>query len=262
MILEKALHALLEHIESSDKPIVVNWDIVQQWNEGVLEKLEKHGLLVSASSAQILECRGCENRCFMDVVTNMYNEKIRAFIVCDDVDMQSQIGRIEIPLERLKQWKSGVNNIAGFIHGLLVMQNDIDNVNESEIRLGMLKGKGGRRWVSLLKNPLVMVISGYKIPINDLLFVDNGELVIDRLRIDELLNLSPVETTKAYVPDVSKREAQKTATQLMYQGWQDAYDELKVEHPNQNIGWICRKIAKMSVGQNKDSGYIRRKIKS
>jgi len=261
MTLEKALYALLEHIEYSDKPIVVNWDTVQQWSKGVLEKLEKSGLLIPASSAQILECDGCENRCFMDVSTHTYNEKIRAFIACDDAVMQSQMGRIEISLERLKQWRSSANQLASFIHGLLAMQSDINITNESEVRLGMIKGKGGRCWVSLLNNPLVVLINGYKAPVSELLFVDDGELVIDRLRIDELVNRKPLNVEKTYESSTDNREARKLTTQTKYQDWQDAYESLKIKYLSKSKTWYSLQISKMPIAQGADSETIRRKLK-
>lgn len=179
MTLEKALLSLLDHLDSINKPITVNWGEVQQWDEGVLDKFVELGLLTSSSSAQILECSGCEYRCFMDVITDTNNSKqSRAFIVCDVPDMQSEMGRIEIPLEHLKQWQSSSKQLAGVIHGLLAMKGNIDT-SKAEIRLGMLQGKGGRRWVTLLNQPLVLEINRFKIPVNELLFIDDDEIVID-----------------------------------------------------------------------------------
>ncbi|VAW66625.1 hypothetical protein MNBD_GAMMA08-911 [hydrothermal vent metagenome] len=160
-------------------------------------------------------------------------------------------------------WKTGFKQLAGVVAGLLSFDGRIEHKPEqSSICLGMLKSKGGRRWVSLFNQPLELEINGYKTPLNELLFIENGVLVIDRLRIEELLNLAPVNTAKKYIPDVSDREAQKSATQLMYQDWQDVYDALKTQHPKQNISWICRHISRLPVGKNKTPEYIRRKIKS
>lgn len=262
MMLDKALLDVLGHLDSSDKPIVINWDAIQPWGEGVLDKLVELGLLVPTSSAQILECHGCEYHCFMDVITVTNNAKqTRAFIVCDVPEMQSEMGRIEISLERLKQWQSSIKQLAVVIHGLLALTHNINADDKAVIRLGMLQGKGGRRWVSLLNQPLVLELNGFKTPVNELLFVDGGELVIDRLRIDELLNTKPSSVEKVYTPSTGKLEARKLSTQAKYQDWQDAYLLLKTKHPTMNKTWFARQIAKMPIAQSSDSETIRKHLK-
>lgn len=55
---------------------------------------------------ETIECHGCENRCLgMDVhIRTSENKPTRAFVVCEDPEMQEQMGIIQIPLERLLQW--------------------------------------------------------------------------------------------------------------------------------------------------------------
>lgn len=262
MKLDKALLDVLGHLESSDKPVIINWDATQQWGDGVLDRLVKFGLLASTSSAQILECTGCEYRCFMDVITDTNNAKqTRAFIVCDVPEMQSEMGRIEISLERLEQWQSSIKQLAEVVQSLLAMTHDINDGDKAVIRLGMLQGKGGRRWVSLLNQPLVLEINGYKIPVSELLFVDNDELVIDKFRIDELLNTKPCSVSKVYTPSTDKLEARKLSTRAKYQDWQDEYVVLKIKHPKMNKSWFARQISRMPIGQGNDSETIRKHLK-
>ncbi|MBQ0789198.1 MAG: hypothetical protein KBT50_01165 [Cycloclasticus sp.] len=261
-MLDEALLDVLGHIDSSNKPIVINWDAARQWGDGVLDKLVELGLLVPTSSAQILECSGCEYHCFMDVITDTNSTKrTRAFIVCDVPEMQSEMGRIEIPLERLKQWRGGIKQLAKAIQSLLVMANDVNDGDGALIRLGMLQGKGGRRWVSLLNQPLVLEINGFKTPVNELLYVDGGELTIDRLRIDELVDAKPMIVGKAYTPSTDRLEARKLSTQAKYQDWQDAYLLLQTQHPTKPKSWMAGRIARMPVAQGRDSETIRKHLK-
>jgi len=262
MKLDKALLDVLGHLESNDKPVVIGWDAIQQWSDGVLDKLVEFGLLVSTSSAQILECRGCEYHCFMDVITDTNKAKQpRAFIVCDVPEMQNEMGRIEVPLERLKQWQSSFKQLAGVIQGLLAMTHDINDGDKTVIRLGMRQSKGGRRWMSLCNQPLVLEINGFKIPINELLFIDGDVLAIDILRIDELVNTKPLSVGKAYTPSTDKLEARKLSTQAKYQDWQDEYKTLKIKHPTMNKSWFSRRIARMPIAQGSESETIRKHLK-
>lgn len=262
MMLDKALLEVLAHLESTDKPIIINWDATQQWGDGVLDRLIEFGLLASTSSAQILECTGCEHRCFMDVITDTSKAKqTRAFIVCDAPEKQSEMGRIEVSLERLKQWRCSIKRLAKVIQGLLAVTNDINASGEGVIRLGMLKSKGGRRCVSLINQPLVLEINGYKTPVNELLFVDGDVLVIDKPHIDELLNTKPASVGKIYTPSTDFREDKKLQTQAKYQDWQDEYQALKIKHPTMNKSWYARRISRMSIAQGNDSETIRKHLK-
>lgn len=254
---------LLEHISSTSEPVVINWDDSQQWPSGALECLVQAGILMPASSVQSIECNACEHHCFMDVLMQVSEggSVNRAFIVCDVPEMQSQMGRVQIPLERLQQWKTGFKQLAEVIAGLLEFDDRIEcKPEQASIRLGMLKSKGGRRWVSLLNQPLVLEINGFKTLASDLLFIDNDQLAIDNLRINELVNTKPLCVGKSYEPSTDKREASKLVTQAKYQDWQDEYASLKIKYPRKNKIWYSVQIAKSSISQGADSETIRKHL--
>jgi len=253
---------ILEHISSISEPVKLNWGFVQQWPSGALEYFVQAGVLKSASSAQSIECNACEHCCFMDVMIQPGEDGAdnRAFIVCDLPEMQMQMGRIQIPLERLQQWTTGFKQLAEVIAGLLGFDGHIEYKTEQEsIRLGMLKSKSGRRWVSLKSLPLVLEVNGFSVPVSELLFFDDGELAIDKLRIDGLINSKPV--SKAYTPSIDKREARKLSTRDKYQDWQDEYVSLQKEHPQRSKIWFSRQIAKLPIAQGASSETIRRQLK-
>ena len=259
--LNHALEALLEHIVSSDKPITIDYETSCEWHSGALTSFLKHGLLSKASSAQSIECKGCENHCFMDVITQQYDSKTRAFIICEDTEMQNQMGRVELPIEHLKQWKSSSKHLAKVISKLLMLDDSSEQTIESKIRLGMMKGPKGRRWVSLQFNPLSLEINQYHIPINELLYFEDEQLIIDRFRVDELLERTPQSNNKSYQPSTDKRELAKLKTQEMYQDWKDAYIKLKKQKPNMGDVWYSKQIAKMDIAQGKAAGTIVKKMK-
>ena len=260
--LNHALVALFEHIASSSKPITIDYETAHKWQSGALESFLRLGLISTASVAQSIECKGCENHCFMDVVTQKYNLITRAFIVCEDTDMQSQIGRLEIPIEHLKQWQSSTKHLAKVISHLLGFDDHHHKTIKDKIQLGMMKSTKGRRWVSLQFEPLSLEINQYLIPIKELLYFEGEQFLIDRLRVDELLERTPQTNNKGYTPSTDKREARKLKTKAMYQDWNDEYLRLKKEKSGRTDTWFSKQIAKMDIAQGKSAGTIVKNMKN
>ncbi len=257
----QALTALIEHVSASDKPVSLGWDEVQQWQDGVLERFLVSGLLVKDVKTHSLVCTGCEQHCFMPVYQT--DDEQRAFIVCDDPEKQDQMGRIQVPLAWLQQWQTSARQFAGVIAGLLGFESKPvhQKVSASSYALGMLKSNGGRRWVSLMVQPLALEINRHAVPLDELLYFDGELLVIDKPRIDERLDAVRSDTSKAYTPDMSKREARKLATQAMYQDWHDEYLALKQKQPHKSDTWYSMQIAKLGIAHGKDSETIRKNMK-
>ncbi|PCJ51083.1 MAG: hypothetical protein COA74_01060 [Gammaproteobacteria bacterium] len=265
MTFNSALLSLIGQIGIINSHILIDWKTVQQWPSGALDSFIQTGLITTASRAKSIECHGCENHCYMDVLRQTGDNKLhnRTFIVCDDPVMQSQMGKIEIPLLDLQQWKSSVNQLASVIAGLLDLDHKIEyKPDQVKIQLGMLKGLKGRRWISLNTKPLSLEINSHNVPLNEILFFEGEELHLDHLRINDLLNRDSLNKAKKYEPSTKKREARKLETQAMYQDWKDEYIELKKVNPDKNDRWCSLKIAKMGIAQERDSETIRRYMKS
>jgi hypothetical protein len=263
MTYNDVLVELLAHLRAENKPIMVGWDSVQQWTDGALNTFLQLGLLVPASAAQSIECHACDNQCFMDVITLAHADSAltRAFIVCDDADMQSQMGRVKIPLIRLQQWQVSVKQLAQVIADLLGLKDKITfTANQAVIKLGMLKAEKGRRWVTLNCSDLSLEINQRAIPINELLYFDDQQLVIDQHCINDLLNSESSTSGKKYIPSTTKRETSKLRTQAKYQDWKDAYLRLKEQYPNKADTWYAFKISKMDIAKNRSVGTIRKNM--
>jgi len=260
--LNHALVALFEHIASSSKPIIIDYETAHQWQSGALESFLRLGLISAASAAQSIECKGCENHCFMDVITRKYDSITRAFVVCEDSEMQSQIGRLEVPIEHLKQWQSSTKHLAKVVSHLLGFDDSHQKTIKDKIQLGMMKSTKGRRWVSLQFEPLSLETNQYLIPINELLYFEGEQLLIDRLRVDELLERTPQTNNKGYTPSTDKQEARKLNTKAMYQDWNDEYLKLKKNKPNMSDVWYSKQIAKMDISQDKSAGTIVKNMKN
>lgn len=257
----QALMALIAHVDASDKPVLIGWDEVLQWPEGLLRQFLKLGLVAKDVSAKSLTCAGCEHHCTMDVL--LTEDAKRAFIVCDHPDMQDQMGRIQVSLERLQQWQVSTQQFAGFIAPQLGLDaKPIYNKDTASYKLGMLKGKEGRRWISLFTQPLRLEIAGHFVLLGDMLFFDGGELVIDVDRVKSLLSSSPANVGKAYAPNINKQEARKLATQAMHQNWRDEYQAQLLKHPDKPDTWHSIQIAKLPMAQGRTPETIRKHMKT
>jgi len=257
----QALDALIAQLEASSRPVSFAWSEVEQWEEGVLARFVAIGLLVKDVNAWSLQCRGCEHRCFMDVL--LANDgSDRAFIVCDHPEMQNQMGRINVPPLWLQQWQSSPRHMAVVIARLLGFTTKPEQQKGStSFKLGMRKGENGRQWMMLHAQPLVVESNRHTVPLADLLYFDCDELQVDELRVDELVNAKSKETGKLYSSNIDKQEARKLVTQAMYQDWSDEYLRLKQKHPDKSATWHSMQIAKMPIAQGKVSETIRKNMK-
>lgn len=257
---DQALMVLLERISAFDKPVKFGFDELQSWPPAAFQSLIQVKLLTKTVQAQSLRCHGCEFGCFMPVV--LTEDVARAFIVCEEPEQQSRMGRVAVPLPKLQQWQASAKQVAALLANLLELESKPEYLKESgSYKLGMLKGSKGRRWAILTSQPLALSINQQSIPVSELLYFDSDVLVIDRLRVDELLNASSNRTGKPYVADTSKQELGKLATQAMYKNWHDEYQKLKRQHPTKSDTWYSIQIAKLGISQGKSAETVRKNMK-
>jgi hypothetical protein len=267
MTLNDVLLSLLEPTGAKGGTHLVSWDTVQQWPVDALDKMVESGILTTAAPAQSIECRECDNRCFMEIhrLPGADKRPDRAFIVCDDPEMQGQMGRIQIPLVQLQQWKVTALQLARVTAGLLAIECKAeDRHGQTNIRIGMIRGKKGRRWLSLNKSPLTLEINDHRLPLEEVLFFEDEVLTIDRKRIDQLINKAPSTSGKKYKPSTEKRETGKRETEAMHADWQEEYLKLRRKYPpttRQPDSWIAKQIAKLDIAQGRDSETIRKNMK-
>jgi len=262
--LNQILLSLIQAMNAKNQPAVVGWDEVVPWSEGILEQLVKVGILASTTQAKSLECKGCEHSCFVDVImqTNKIVPLNRAFIICDTPEMQNQMGRIEVPLQCLQQWQCSVSQLVKIIAKLLGIKDKIENqFGKNNIRIRMLKGSQGRRWVSLNTDPLSVEINNQTAPLEEILFFENNQLAIDQFWINEKLNGVSQNKGKVYIPSTSKREESKRKILARNQDWKDEYLWLKNNNPDKSDVWCSLMIAKMDTGQGKEAETIRKNMK-
>ncbi|MBA1330883.1 hypothetical protein QQ73_06835, partial [Candidatus Endoriftia persephone str. Guaymas] len=72
---------------------------------------------------------------------------------------------IKIPRKRLQQWKVTAYQLAKVTAELLGIECKAeDRHGQTNIRVGMIKGKSGRRWPSLNKSALTLEINDNHLP--------------------------------------------------------------------------------------------------
>jgi hypothetical protein len=273
MNLSQALNALLQNlsqaIKQGDDKVIYSFADVEQWQAGVLALLVDYKLIKPVSAAQSIECTGCENNCFMDVISYQVNDKQRSYIVCDDSEKQALMGRITVKPEQLKQWQVSIKNLAHVLAELLGFDDFKFASKQAYIPLGMLNSdNNGRKWASLYKQPLVLDLNQVQIPLKELLFVDNNKLTIDHVRINAVLAVKQPVKAKDYQSNTDKRQQGIANTQAMYQSWQDAFEQLKIENPKKPNqpkklkDWYAYQISKLDIAQGRDPATIKRNLKN
>jgi len=259
MPFNSVLDTVLDRLAATDQAVLFDWHTVQQWPEGALKRLLDIGLLVKATPTESIECRECGvNICYMDVELGSSN---RAFVVCDDPEMQDQMGVINIPLDHLKQWKTNAKQLAKVVADLLELDYQLDRKKQpANIKLGMLISKQGRRTVSLNAHPLQLEVNQRSAPVKELLYFYEGELLLDQPRINKMLLAEPLQKSKTYTPSTSQQENRKRTTEAKHRDWIDTYHRLKRKYPKKKKPWICKEIAKMDIAQGADHSTIYRKL--
>jgi hypothetical protein len=179
--------------------------------------------------------------------------------------MQEQMGRLNIALVELQQWRVTPLQLAEVVAKLLAIESKAeDRIGRSNIRVGMIKGKNGRRWLSLNKSPLTLEVNGHLLPLEEVLFFENGVLTIDRRRIDQLVNKASGTVGEKYKPSTEKREDRKRKTEAMHEDWRETYRKLRHQYPNTASHpdtWVASKISKMDIAQGRSPQTIRRRMK-
>ncbi len=228
------LSVLIETLEVNENPVHISLEETQEWPPAAIF-FKKNSFLANSNAAKSLECDGCEYACFMPI--EYTEDKKRAFIVCDHMEMQSQIGRIAVPLLRLQQWQTSTKLFALLLSKLLAFDTSPTLKKDSKIyQLGMLKGAKGRRLVTLNLYPLALAINDQAVDLNTLLCIDDERIKIDTDLVDELLNSDKPSDSK-YTPNTNRQDDRKQKTLEMYQDWKDAYLASKKANPTKTDTW-------------------------
>jgi hypothetical protein len=196
---------------------VINGDEVLAWPAGWLECLERAGLVRPIESATCVSCDACEAGHVEDVVCieSPPGTPMRAYIVCPTV------GRVNVPLERLLQWRIDFQGLARAVAGGLSLSGCVEEVVPDRIwslgrttiagqSRGLFLGRGlvrpdaadivgGARRVLPSQNSVVLVAGELPArelwggaalvaaPLKLLTTITDGVLVVDRGLLEDLV---------------------------------------------------------------------------
>jgi len=258
------LEALLELLErvgaSRDAAALVSEEELSHWPADAVRKLKAQKLLAKASPADSVVCPGCEQECVMlvDTVT-AGTGKAASFVVCDKRD---DICRVEVPAERLRQWRCGAEAVGTFVAQSLGLRPESQRKTDAgRWELGLATGKKRSQMVCLKATEALELVAGQNaVPLADLVRFGAGGYSVDGEAIRQLVDAATTGDSR-YTPSNAKREARKRDTQAMYVSWQKAYRASKSKRPEMFDVWHARHIAGMAIAKGSSPDTIRKHMK-
>ena len=111
---QNPLKAMLQRADLPG-PSLLAYDEWVTWPERLREALEAAGILRQASHAHSVICDGCAEACIESVVfDDCSGLPTEAYVICTKYD---DVGRVEVELDRLRQWTVDLDALADFLAG-------------------------------------------------------------------------------------------------------------------------------------------------
>jgi hypothetical protein len=230
---------------------------LSQWPTPAVAALKSQRLLLQARPAVSAICPGCERACVMPVHTfPRASGTAASFIVCDK---RSDINRVPVSAERLKQWRCDANAVSGFIAESLGLRRSDQRPADAEV-LNIGIASGGKRSQMLCLKPygtVALVAGTGSLPLADLVSFRNGKYSVEAAKVRELVD-SATTADHRYTPSNAKREARKLDTQARYERWRKAFSSLRKQRPNMSGVWYSQQIAKQEIAAGCQAETIRK----
>ena len=114
--MDKFLQQLADRLRIPDSEIVTA-DETEDWPTGKLDELVEAGVLAEIQHSKGVVCRECEENCFIepDIRTNPNTGAATGILACT---RNPDIGRIEVDLDRLRQWRINKGKLWKLVYGL------------------------------------------------------------------------------------------------------------------------------------------------
>lgn len=192
---------------------------LQHWPQTVVAACQSAGLILPGKPATSAVCSGCERVCCMPVEfqedeTGTTVDPPFAFVFCDK---RQDIGRVEVAIATLVQWRTSGQVLGDVLAGLLGMERGAVAINDGQHwRIGQVEGKKHR-------SPLVLHaddpegptlnVAGHTVPVAEVLTISKNKLTLDVAALVKLVN-NPAgrEAEEAETPDAkAKRLAARVA---------------------------------------------------
>lgn len=104
-------------------------DEVAAWDDGLIGRLEASELIRQVESATSVVCDACAEEHTEEVtyIESPHRSPVRAYIPCPEN------GRVNVPLERLRQWEVDFGGIAAVLNGVLELAGGVEEVVPGQI---------------------------------------------------------------------------------------------------------------------------------
>lgn len=182
-------------------------------------------------------------------------------MVCD---RRNDMGRVKVPLARLKQWQVTQAQIARWVSeelGLTLKSYNPTNIGT--IKLGNLRHGGRLSSVEFHSDePVRLTISGSALPLTEIVFLEDGRLQIDQVAIAHIVGQAHAPTRSGRrKPSTARRDARKLDTAARHQSWRKEARELRRAHRDKSERWIAQRIAKLPIADGASWETIRKNIR-
>jgi hypothetical protein len=238
--------------------VLVSEEELSLWPAEAVRKLKAQKLLAKASPAVSVVCPGCEQECTMSVHTLPGGMGASSFVVCDKRD---DINRVAVSAERLRQWRCGVEVVAGFVAQSLGLRPESQRkAGDGLWELGLVTGKKRSQMVCLRANEALQLVAGQNtVALTELVRFGTEGYSVDDAPIRQLVDAATGDSR--HTPSNTRREACKLKTKALHESWQKEYLALKKRRPEMSDVWYSQQIAKMKIGQGRNSETIRKNMK-
>jgi hypothetical protein len=258
---EAALIELLARVGAvSGATVLVSDEELRQWPAAAVAALKSQKLIAKSQPATSVVCPGCERACVMPVHNlTRANGAAASFVVCDK---RSDINRVPISSDFLKQWRCSAEAVCQFIaKSLRLRRSEQGPANATVLNIGIARGYKRSQMIALQLNVSLTLVAGNNaVPLAELVDFGDGKFSVDSTMIRQLVDAATTADAR-YTPSNARREARKLDTQAMYEDWRRAYRVLKKQRPNISDVWYARQIAKMPIAAGKSSETIRKHMK-
>jgi hypothetical protein len=256
-----AMLELLARVGASNGAAVpVSEEELGHWPAAAVKAMKSHKLLVKSKPASSVVCPGCEEECVMQVHTLPAGPRSPAsFIVCDK---RSDINRVAVPSERLRQWRCSAEALCGFVaQSLELRPSSRTRGNTGLWEIGLAIGNRRSQMLCLRANGTLELVAGNNaVPLPELVRFGADGYSVDTEAIRQLVDVATTGEPR-YTPSNARREARKLETQALHKSWQKGYRALKKRRPGMSDVWYSREIAKMKIAQGSSAETIRKHLK-
>jgi hypothetical protein len=143
--LKHVLSSILEQVDTMGSA-TISADRTEQWPEGVLARLVRHGLIVQSSNECGMVCNGCEESCWVE--PELHHRGDGTSVLIHACERRADVGLVELDAKRLQSWRLNFDGFAAALASSLGLSGSVEEIVAGRIwRLGWRRIQGRRKVV-------------------------------------------------------------------------------------------------------------------